>query len=122
MKDVPDYLDRLTRLGPVNEQAIPLKVDAARRKPWMTKREKLVVFGLALIVLCGFLLFCTFELASMTDIDPSDPRYWPEVLSMMFSREYGGTLAIPASLGLGLGIALLCIGIFRTGRSGKPRA
>jgi hypothetical protein len=122
MKEVPDYLERLTRLSPVDEQTIPFKADGVRRAPWMTGREKMVVFGLALIIVCGLLVFWMYGLASLTDIDPNDPRYWPEVLSKMFALRYGGPVAIPASIGLALGIAILCSGIFKTTRPGKTPA
>jgi hypothetical protein len=122
MHDVPDYLERLTRLSPVDEQTTSLEADGVRRAPWLTIREKIVVFGLALIIVSGLLLFWMYGLASLTDTDPNDPRYWPEVLSKMFEIRYGGTVAIPASLGLGLGIALLSCGIFKTSRPGKHQA
>jgi hypothetical protein len=122
MKDVPDYLERLTRLSPEDEQAIPLKVDGERRTPWMTRREKMVVFGLALIIVCSLLVFWMYGLASLTDIDPNDPRYWPEVLGKMFALRYGGPVAIPASIGLALGIAILSSGISKSSRPGKTPA
>ena len=112
----PDYLDRLTRLSPDNVQAVPLEVDGLRRKPWMTRPEKLVVSGLTLILVCSLLLFWTYGLASLTDIEPNDPHYWPEVLGKMFALKYGGTISIPASFGLVLGIALLLHGVFKSGQ------
>ena len=66
------------------------------------------------IFVCGLLIFWMYGLASLTDTDPRDPRYWPEVFGKMFAFHYGGSVAIPASLGLVLGIALLLSGILKT--------
>ena len=113
MKDEPDYLERLTCLSPVNDLDVSPEARCARPTSRTTRREKLVVLGLALIFVCGLLIFWMYGLASLTDTDPRDTRYWPEVFGKMFAFHYGGSVAIPASLGLVLGIALLLSGIIK---------
>ena len=48
MKDVPDYLEGLPHLSPVDQQAIPSGARRVQRAPWMTRREKMIVFGFGL--------------------------------------------------------------------------
>jgi hypothetical protein len=111
MGDLPDDLDRLHKMSPIDGPEIPPRSARVRRPPWMTRQIGMVLTGVGLILVCGFLLFYAFELASMTN--PNDPDYRSEVLGKMFGLEYVGLVVRPATFGLLLGLALIVFGIYR---------
>ena len=81
----------------------------------------MVLFGIGLILACGLLLFFVYGLSSM--VPPDDPRYWRLVFANMFGLDHGGWVAIPASLGVLMGIGLVGCGIFlktATASSSRP--
>ncbi len=69
----------------------------------------MILSGIGILLPSGFLLFCDYGLASMTD--DTDPNYWSEVLSRMFAAKFGLWMAISSCVGLVLGVALVSIGI-----------
>jgi hypothetical protein len=108
------YLDRLPRMSPVEEPALPSGADGLRWGPRMTIQEIMIVSGVGTILACGLLLFFVYGLASM--LPPDDPAYWSLVSEKMFGLMYGGPVAIPSSLGLLFGIGLIFFGIFKPSR------
>jgi hypothetical protein len=111
MKDVPDDLERLPRLSPIEEPAIPARLRRARRVPGMTRRWVMGLFGIVLIYGCGWLLFFVFGRASMSlaPLTQDDPGYWPRVWNKVV--EHGLSELIVAALGLLLGIACVTLAI-----------
>ena len=120
MEDATNYLEGLPRISPVDEAAPPLGASGLRRGPKMTSQEVMIALGVSLVLVCGLLLFFVYACASKAVGDLfDDPRYWPEVLREMFDRFALG--AVPAVLGVLLGVILLTIAICR-GRSSDPGA
>ena len=114
MEDATGDLDRLPRMSPVDEPAVPAGAGGLRRRPWITIQEAMIVSGVGLILVCGLLLFFVYGLATMVPDD--EPGYRSLVLERMFGLEYGGWTTIPSSLGLLVGIGLVSCGIFRGDR------
>ena len=79
--------------------------------PRITKRDGMIVSGIGLLLACVMLLFFVYGFATM--LPPDEPGCWALVLERMFKLSYGGGVAIPASVGLFLGIGLVALGIIR---------
>jgi hypothetical protein len=107
-------LDGLPDMSPIDEPELPWMPDRLPRSPRMTIAMMMILAGIVLTLLCGFLLFVVFGLASMVPED--DPGYWSVVLDRMFGAEYGGWVAIPASMGFLLGVILVVLGGFKVGK------
>ncbi len=110
MEQTTNDLYCLPRMSPVEEPALPAQAGGEQRAPRMTRHQAMVLFGIGLILACGLLLFFVYGLSSM--VPPDDPRYWRLVFANMFGLDHGGWVAIPASLGVLMGIGLVGCGIF----------
>jgi hypothetical protein len=119
MENVTGYLDSLAHLSPVDEPDIPLGTRGPRRGPWMTTRGVMIVAGVGLVLTCGLVLFFVYGIATMLPDD--EPGYWSLVFEMMFGLKYGGSVAIPSSLGILLGTSLILFGILRHNSFGRSR-
>jgi hypothetical protein len=114
-----DELDRLPHMTPGDERDLP---PLGHRRGWplsMTLQTGMILSGVLFILVCGFRPFVVAGQA-MTLVDPSHEEgsaYWAEVLPRLYKLA-ADVCRSPEFFGLGLGVALVVLGVFRTE---KPR-
>jgi hypothetical protein len=109
-------LDQLPDMSPSDVPGVPSMPDRVRVSPRRTLPMVMILAGIGLALVCGFFLLVAYGLASRVPITRDDPGYWSLVLSRMFGVKDGGSVAIPASFGMLVGVALLGLGMVKAGK------
>jgi hypothetical protein len=112
-------LDLLPDMSPVDGFDVPPMPDRARQVPLMTMRTALIIAGIIIILVCAFVLFFVYAVASMVAPELDGSAYWTEVFTKMFALEVGGAMAIPALTGILMGLVLVVVGVLTTGKRAK---
>jgi hypothetical protein len=109
-------LDRLSRMMPVDEPVVP-PTDPWSRRSWRTIRAVMVLAGVVMMLVCGWILFIILGQALLL-VDPelSGSAYWSEVSSRLFGPRFWRWLISPPCWGFVLGIVLVVLGLLRPGR------
>ena len=79
----------------------------------MTMPIAMILTGIVLMLVCGFLLFAVYGLAGKAAGD--DPESSSRVLGWMFGIDHFGWVAIPGTLGILLGVTFVALGIVKAG-------
>ena len=109
-----DELDRLPHMTPSDELDMP-SIGHRRGRPLsITLQPGMILSGFLFILVCGFRPFVVFGQA-MTLVNPSHEgsAYWAEVLPRLYKLA-SAVWMTPEFFGLGLGVALVVLGVFRT--------
>ncbi len=74
----------------------------------------MILAGIGLILVCGFLVVAVYGVASMVTGD--DPESSSRAWGWAFGIDRGGWAAIPASFGILLGVAFVALGLVKAVR------
>ncbi len=106
-------LEGLPNMSPDDVPGIPSMPDRAPGPPRKINPIVMILAGCVLILVCGFFLLSVYGLASIGTKTQDEPGYWSQVLGRMFGVEDGGWVAIPSSVGVLLGVALVVFGMVK---------
>ena len=109
-------LDRLPKMSRFDGFDVRPIHDRFRRPHRLTKQTRMVVSGIAMMLVSGTILLLVVGLASFPP--PDESTNWPAtvVLSRTFGMEQGGRVALPALVGLLGGVTLFLTGFYAIGK------